>query len=384
MAKPTILVLLGAYWPGHEATGPNQSVRSMCEALSGEFNFRIVARDRPFGAAEPLVQRGVWIDRGTAHVCCLPVGPFGAKGLAKLIGETPHALLMLNSFFDREFTLPALVARRLGWIAKGPALLSLRGELSQGALSLKATRKSVFFKMTAATKLLDGVTLHVTSDAEQADARGVWPRADIAQVENFRPIFTAPAHSAAHAGAPMRLAFLGRISPVKGLDIAIEAISKSGTGAILNIFGSIGDSAYWEHCQTMARKASPAVVMTYCGAVENESVPRHLADHDFMILPSLSENFGHAIFEALAAGTPVIIGDKTPWRDLAAKQAGWDVPTGNADAFSHALQTAAAQTMGERREWRDGARRLAEHYFQGNDAITKMRAVIHRLAGKAN
>ncbi len=382
MSKPCILILLGAYWPGHEATGPNQSVRSMCEALGDEFEFRIVARDRPFGAAEPLVESGVWIDRGAAKICCLPVGAFGAKGLATLIAETPHEFLMLNSFFDREFTLPALIARFTDRIAKRPTMLSLRGEISQGALSLKAKRKAVFCKLATAMNLLDGVTLHVTSDAERADVRAFWPRAAIAQVENFRPIFPLPPHKMAQKGVPLRLAFLGRVSPVKGLDIAIEAISQSQTGASLNVYGSIGDAAYWERCQNLARTVSPQVEITYCGAVENEQVPLHLAAHDLMILPSLSENFGHAIFEALAAGTPVIIGDKTPWRGLGEKQAGWDVPTGDVPSFAAALQAAASQSLAMRQSWRQGARREAERYFQGNEATQKMRDLIQRLAGQ--
>jgi hypothetical protein len=108
--RKSVLVLLGAFWPGHEATGPNMSARAMCEALSDEFAFRIIARDRPFGAAEPLVDDRLWHDRGYAAIHYLPVGRTGAKRLSKLIGQTPHDMLMLNSFFDREFTLPAL-----GW-----------------------------------------------------------------------------------------------------------------------------------------------------------------------------------------------------------------------------------------------------------------------------
>ncbi|MFN4095822.1 MAG: hypothetical protein ACK4GG_03540, partial [Sphingomonas sp.] len=57
-ARPTILILIGAFWPGHEATGPNLSIKALCETLGDRFEFRIVARDRAFGAAEPLVEAG--------------------------------------------------------------------------------------------------------------------------------------------------------------------------------------------------------------------------------------------------------------------------------------------------------------------------------------
>jgi glycosyltransferase involved in cell wall biosynthesis len=40
----------------------------------------------------------------------------------------------------------------------------------------------------------------------------------------------------------------------------------------------------------------------------------------------LSENFGHVMVEALSAGCPLIISDRTPWRDLETKHIGWDLP----------------------------------------------------------
>ena len=44
-----------------------------------------------------------------------------------------------------------------------------------------------------------------------------------------------------------------------------------------------------------------------------------------MILPTLGENFGHVIVEAWTAGCPVLVSDRTPWRQLASHGVGWDV-----------------------------------------------------------
>ena len=49
-AKPIVLVLLGAYWPNHDATGPNQSFRAYAAALSDEFEFMVAGRDGPSGS----------------------------------------------------------------------------------------------------------------------------------------------------------------------------------------------------------------------------------------------------------------------------------------------------------------------------------------------
>ena len=54
-------------------------------------------------------------------------------------------------------------------------------------------------------------------------------------------------------------------------------------------------------------------------------------------MPSLGEGYGHAIIEAMTAGVPVLISDKTPWRDLHAAQVGWDISLDDIDGFVSAL-----------------------------------------------
>jgi hypothetical protein len=49
------------------------------------------------------------------------------------------------------------------------------------------------------------------------------------------------------------------------------------------------------------------------------------------------ENFGHSIAEALNHGLPVVISDRTPWRNLHKISAGWDIPLNQA-AFEIVLQ----------------------------------------------
>jgi len=59
---------------------------------------------------------------------------------------------------------------------------------------------------------------------------------------------------------------------------------------------------------------------------------------DVFALPSLGENYGHVIYEALSAGLPVILSDKTPWRSLADAGVGFDVSLDNVDNFVRPMQ----------------------------------------------
>lgn len=378
-SRPRILILIGSLWPGNDSAGPNLSIRAQCEALSSEFDFLLVARDRPFAGGPALAPANGWQDLGYARATYLPIGRSGAQGLKQLLRETPHELLVLNGFFDREFTLPALFLRRMGLVPWRPVLLSPRGEFTAGALSLKRLPKLLFRKLAPLLGLHREVAFHVTSEAELADVRAAQPDKDVTYVPNFRPLFALPPHEHRTDGAPLRLAFLGRISPVKGLDTAIAALARAGVPAQLNIYGPIGDEAHWADCCAAITELPPSVTAVHQGELSNEAVPSVLAAHDALLLPSLSENFGHAIFESLAAGTPVIIGDQTPWKGLENDKAGFDLPPGDAAAFAGAVQQLSLMPPDEQAQWRNGARRRAEHFCSTNHAAEDMAALFSRL-----
>ena len=62
------------------------------------------------------------------------------------------------------------------------------------------------------------------------------------------------------------------------------------------------------------------------------------ADADFMILPTMHENYGHAIVEAWSNGCPVIISKNTPWKNLRVQDLGWDIDITDPDNLTKAVQ----------------------------------------------
>jgi glycosyltransferase involved in cell wall biosynthesis len=81
----------------------------------------------------------------------------------------------------------------------------------------------------------------------------------------------------------------------------------------LSIYGPAEDLEYWLLCQRQIELMPVNINIKYYGEVEHKIVPLVLSKADVFILPTLGENFGHVIFEALSVGTPVIISDNTPW-----------------------------------------------------------------------
>ncbi|HEV7287983.1 glycosyltransferase family 4 protein [Sphingomonas sp.] len=383
MTRPVILNLLGCYWPGNDSSGPNTSFRSMATELGADFEFLMVARDLPLGADAASVTppaQDRWHDIGFARARYLPIGRRGAQGLGALLDATPHDVLHLNGYHDREFTIPALVRRRLRRPSQG-VLLSPRGEFSDEALGLGALKKQVYRAVANGAGLLNNVVLHATSDAELADLRRAFPRHRIELIPNARAIFPLPAAVARRADERFRIAFVGRISPVKGVDIALRALAQVRAPVRFEIYGPVQDADYWRSCTALIAALPSHVEVVAMGEIANSAVAETMARQDLMLMPSLSENFGHGIFESLAAGTPVVIGDKTPWRDLAARRAGFDLPLADVSALAAAIDRLAAMDAATAQQWRDGARAVAEGFVAASPALAQMRALYHELAG---
>ncbi|MCB8933280.1 MAG: glycosyltransferase, partial [Chthonomonadaceae bacterium] len=87
-----------------------------------------------------------------------------------------------------------------------------------------------------------------------------------------------------------------------------------------------------------------------------------LQAYDAFFMPTHGENFGHAIWEALAAGLPVVISDKTAWRGLEAAGAGWDLPLSDEAAFTRVVQGLVEMGSEAHAVLGAGARALAEGF----------------------
>ena len=131
----------------------------------------------------------------------------------------------------------------------------------------------------------------------------------------------------------LRIVFLSRISRKKNLSGALKMLEGLRGDIRFNIYGPLEDKGYWAECQKIINSLPHNVQVRYCGDVVYDRVIEVLADHDLFLLPTLGENFGHVILEALVAGCPVLTSDRTPWRGLQDIEVGWDLPL-STGAFS--------------------------------------------------
>jgi len=120
---------------------------------------------------------------------------------------------------------------------------------------------------------------------------------------------------------------------MKNLQFALEVLLRVRTRVCFNIYGPKEDCAYWKKCEKTISSLPSNISVTYNGEVRHDDVVRSIGGNDLFFLPTCGENFGHVIFEALDAGMPVLISDRTPWVDLEEAKVGWAIPLDNLQKY---------------------------------------------------
>lgn len=361
--RPTRVLILSEYYlPAYRAGGPVRTLSNLVERLGDEFEFRVVTGDRDLGDPRPFddVEPGRWIARGRAWCWYLRRRPGRPVDLCRVVRSTPHDVLYLNSLFSTGFGVAPLLLRRLGLLGGAPVVLAPRGELSAGALSLKAPKKRVFLVIARALRLHRGVRWQATTALEAAEIRRWFGAgATVAVAGNLAsgagPDAPATRPDAKRPGR-LRLVFYSRIAPKKNLLGALDMLAGVRGDVRLDVHGPIEDRDYWRRCQERIAELPENVVVRAHGPLPFGAATAELAGYDAFLLPTLGENFGHAIVEALAAGCPVVISDTTPWLGLEDHQAGWALPLGAAERWRGVLQRLVDMDAAEHARWSRGAR----------------------------
>ena len=369
-ADTVIITLLDSYIPGYKAGGPIRSIANLVAELGDEFCFKILTPNRDLGDTHPYpgIIRDEWVRVGKADVMYLSSGWSGIFRLITLLcALDSKSVLYLNSFFSKRFSILAIFLRWLGTCKAKRVVLAPRGEFSQGALGLKRIRKHLYIKVSSWLGFYRGVVWHASTNLEESDIRNALPnlfsvnnvdvQADGGRMRASRtsegiamPGIVVVARDISHIQAraerraqrkrsgQLRAVFVSRISPMKNLLYALETLKGVSGDVFFDIYGPLEDTEYWNKCKGAIDALPPNVRVKYRGMVEHERLMQVFAEHDLFLFPTLGENYGHVICEALSAGCPVLISDQTPWRGLQESGVGWDIPLGEPELFRAVLQ----------------------------------------------
>lgn len=121
-----------------------------------------------------------------------------------------------------------------------------------------------------------------------------------------------------------QILFLSRVHVKKGINFLVEAadVLRNELQGYKILVAGEGDADYVEAMKRMICDRGLQDIVQLIGGVYGGEKWRLFQTSDFFVLPTHSENFGLAIAESLASGTPVITTVGTPWSDLNSSEAG--------------------------------------------------------------
>ncbi len=365
MAKPQVLVFIDWYKPFFKAGGPVRSLVNMVDHLHNEVDFHIVTGDRDYTAtASPRdLRTDQWTtqDKGERVWYASPQGRSGARWKA-LLAERNRDVVYINGMWSRWSTMLPL------WLLRGSdqrRIVAVRGMLASGVMQQKNTLKRLTLLAMRVAGCFKGVEFQATNAEEVEDVkRWIGRDAVIHLVPNLGRKLQreAPAPIAKSPGE-LRLLSVGRIAQEKNTLFAMERLSPLTGDVRFDLYGTVYDEAYWQRCQAAIAALPNNVSVQWHGEVAPERVPDILAASHVVFMPSVGENFGHTMFEALSVGRPLLISDRTPWKDLERQEAGWDLPLDGPERFEEILRE-LVDMGGERFELlSQGAYGLAHRYL---------------------
>ncbi len=196
------------------------------------------------------------------------------------------------------------------------------------AYPLKHIKKWLYWQLCEKRVLRDAAAVLFTSSEERRLARSSFQpyqvRERIVAYGTAAPTGDPARQSAAFrdalptlGGRPFWL-FLGRVHPKKGVDLLIDAYAQLAAEAamsgqtlpVLVIAGPCSDATWERKLRAAAARVPCRGEVMWTGMLTGDAKVGALRDADAFVLPSHQENFGIAVAEALAVGTPVLISDK--------------------------------------------------------------------------
>jgi len=274
-------------------------------------------------------------------------------------------------------TIPTLLAARL---LKRPVVWTPHGALQRWRGSRRVGFKSLWEKVCIAVASRQ-LMLHLTSDEEVAETRARFPRANLELIPNG--VELPDTLHREPRGARLRLGFVGRLDPKKGIENLLVACrivkERRALDFSLTIAGS-GSSEYEAKLRGEIDRLELGSEVAMIGDIRGKEKQRMFEQAEVVVVPSFTESFAIVVAEALAHGAAVIASTGTPWKEVERVRCGLWVnndPANIADAITKVNSMPIAE-MGER------GRRWMAADFSWEKCASKMIALYKNLLAQSD
>ena len=357
--KTKILIAIDWYRPAHKAGGPITSIENLVDLVGDEphLEFYVVCGVFDYGEQQPLdVPQETWVTVGKAQVQYWHPKQLGWNQWMHIYQTLQPDIIHTQGLWSPKFSiLPLLAAQRY---KKAKIVVSPRGMLTPQALKQKGAMKAGVAFVLKALQAYKNVVFHSTNDQETDEINLFVNQANTLQMPNVPRNLGAGVKQPKRQKQPNELhwIFVGRISPEKNPLLLLDALQLLKIPTKGYFIGGCQSETYKQQFEEKIKGLPKQHEVEYLGEKSLQEITEFLGEADVSINTSISENFGHAMAEALSAGVPIIVGPNTPWQNLLEDKSGV-VAQYSAQGFADAIQAMAALDLAEHQAYQEGAKK---------------------------
>ena len=330
-----LLIFSDWFPPAFKAGGPINSVFNLVNLIKDSFEVFVLTSAYDHGDQNILenIDCDKWLINAGVKVFYSTKGSNVSKEAQRIIQAEDISNIYFNSMFSVPFALRPFLSLRKFDVK---IVWSPRGMLKASAISNKSIRKKSFLLLLRILHLTNNIHFVASDEQESKDIK-YWFGANtiISTIPNVPKISDSYKVITKNTNKT-KICFIGRIHPIKNLDFALSCLNEFAESDYeFSIIGPIEDKGYYELCRHILgdRKNTH-----FLGPITPLMVKEELMKSHFLFLPTKGENFGHAIFESLMAGRPVLISNQTPWKNLFNSEIGFDLDLDSKESFYKALK----------------------------------------------
>lgn len=336
-----IIVFYQGYLPATTYGGPVVSITNIVKELKDHYQFHIICSGYEVDGKTLLtgIEMNSW-NRGKNGENILYLDNKN-NNWKTILQKTIHLksidLIYVSSVF---FVRQLINSIKLSTYKKAPIIIAPRGEFEKNALSIKKYKKKIYIYILKAVLQGHNIFFQATNYKEklniektlQVDSEKVIMLSNIPSQPNEKCNISKKRIKNVNN---VKVCYVSRIQTIKNLKFSLKCLINidASINVQYDIYGPIENEKYWQECREIIKKAPRNIEITYKGQLERENIFNTLSEYDLFFLPTLSENFGHVIAEALFSGCPVLISDQTPWTDINNTNAGKAIPLHEQDKF---------------------------------------------------
>lgn len=339
--KNKILIIIPFFYPGYKIGGPQRTIENVVDCFGDKADFYIYTINHDMGETEPYdgIETGKWLPYKNAQIMYLPDKEYYGKTFEEMYLKF-DIIYSCSLFANNSIKLLCIHRRKKCFDKK--VYIAPMGVLEEGAYSSKNFKKRAFITIFKQLGMFKNIIWSFTSEKEKDTAIKILGKdntekyivaEDLPAKVDFE-YYNNKVQSTNKSDDTLKVCFISRICPQKNLDYAIDVLNNDYPKKIVfDIYGVIEDKDYWEICKEKLKYLPNNVVAQFKGLVKPDEVLKAFSEHDIFLFPTKGENFGHVIYEALAAGCVPVISDRTPWKELEANGCGTVIDLARQELF---------------------------------------------------